>query len=122
MRLAEEHLGGNRILRPHYLAETHRIHADSFTAYPCRYYGLGIDVELWTDRTLLSHGGGLGVYGTAFVMDRTERAAVALLFDDPAEYSISARALLDRILDREVSAHHAQADFVIAPLSWLRAW
>lgn len=74
MRLAEEHLGGNRVLRPHYLAEMHRIHADGFTAHPCRYYGLGIDVERWTDRTLLSHGGGLGLYGTAFVMDQTERA------------------------------------------------
>jgi CubicO group peptidase (beta-lactamase class C family) len=103
MRLAEEHLGGNRILRPHYLGEMHRIHADSFTAYPCQYYGLGIDVELWTDRTLLSQGGGLGVYGTAFLMDRTERAAVALLFDDPAGYSISAYALLDRILDRQTT-------------------
>jgi CubicO group peptidase (beta-lactamase class C family) len=101
MRLAEEHLGGNRILRPHYLAEMHRIHADSFTAGPCRYYGLGIDVERWADRTLLSHGGGLDRYGTAFVIDQTERAAVALLFDDPAGYSVSAHALLDRVLDRQ---------------------
>ena len=63
--------------------------------------GLGIDVERWTDRTLLSHGGGLDRYGTAFVIDQTERAAAALLFDDPAGYSVSAYALLDRILDRQ---------------------
>jgi CubicO group peptidase (beta-lactamase class C family) len=103
MRLAEEHLGGNRILRPHYLAEMHRIHADSFTAGPCRYYGLGIDVERWANRTLLSHGGGLNRYGTAFVMDQIECAAVALLFDDPAGYSVSAHALLDRVLDRKTT-------------------
>jgi CubicO group peptidase (beta-lactamase class C family) len=58
MHLAAEHLGGNRVLQHHYLPEMHRIHADSFTAAPCRYYGLGIDVERWADRTLLSHGGG----------------------------------------------------------------
>ena len=45
MLLAEEHLGGNRVLRPRFLAEMHRTHADSFTANPCRYYGLDIDVE-----------------------------------------------------------------------------
>jgi CubicO group peptidase (beta-lactamase class C family) len=101
MRLAEEHLGGNLILRPHHLAEMHRIHADSFTAGPCRYYGLGIDVEHWRERILLSHGGGLDRYGTAFVIDPAEGAAVALLFDDPAGYSVSAYALLDRILDRQ---------------------
>jgi hypothetical protein len=72
MRLAEEHLGGTRILQPRYLAEMHRIHADSFTAGPCRYNGLGIDVERWTDRTLLSHGGGLDRYGTAFVIQGGE--------------------------------------------------
>jgi CubicO group peptidase (beta-lactamase class C family) len=103
VHLAEEHLGGNRILRPHDLSEMHRIHADSFTAGPCRYYGLGIDVERWADRTLLSHGGGLDRYGTAFVIDRTERAAVALLFDHPAGYSVSAHALLDRVLDRQTT-------------------
>jgi CubicO group peptidase (beta-lactamase class C family) len=101
MRLAEEHLGGNRILRPHYLAEMHRIHADSFTTDPCRYYGLGIDVECWKDRTMLSHGGALDRYGTAFLIDPTEHAAVALLFDGPAGYSVSAHAFLDRILDRQ---------------------
>ena len=58
IQLAEEHLGGNRVLRSHSLAEMHRIHADSFTAAACRYYGLGIDVERWEDRTLLTHGGG----------------------------------------------------------------
>jgi CubicO group peptidase (beta-lactamase class C family) len=101
MRLAEEQLGGNRVLRPPSLAQMHRIHADSFTAKPCRYYGLGIDVEQWEDRTLLAHGGGLAPYGTAFVIDPRERAAVALLFDDQAGYQVSPHALLDRILDRQ---------------------
>jgi CubicO group peptidase (beta-lactamase class C family) len=101
MRLADEHLGGNRVLRAESLAEMHRVHADSFTADACRYYGLGIDVEHWADRTLLAHGGGLGRYGTAFLIDPVERAAVALLFDDPAGYKISPHALLDRILDRK---------------------
>jgi len=100
MHLAAEHLGGNRVLQHHYLSEMHRIHADSFTAAPCRYYGLGIDVERWADRTLLSHGGGLERYGTAFVIDAGARSAVSLLFDDPAGYAISPHDLLDRILDR----------------------
>lgn len=101
LRLAGEHLGGNRVLRPRHLDEMHRIHADSFTAGPCRHYGLGIDVERWADRTLLSHGGGLQSYGSAFVIDKAERAAAVLLFDDPAGYAISAYELLDRILDRK---------------------
>jgi CubicO group peptidase (beta-lactamase class C family) len=100
MHLAAEHLGGDRVLQHHYLPEMHRIHADSFTAAPCRYYGLGIDVERWADRTLLSHGGGLERYGTAFVIDAGARSAVSLLFDDPAGYAISPHVLLDRILDR----------------------
>ena len=103
MRLAEEHLGGNRVLHPHSLAQMHRVHADSFTANPCRYYGLGIDVEQWEDRTLLAHGGGLAPYGTAFVIDPREGAAVALLFDDQAGYQVSPHALLDRILDRQTA-------------------
>lgn len=101
MRLAEEHLGGERILQSRYLEDMHRIHADSFTAGPCRYYGLGIAVERWADRTLLSHGGGLHGYGSAFVIDKAERAAAVLLFDDPAGYAISPYDLLDRILDRK---------------------
>lgn len=101
LRLAEEQLGGQRVLRPGVLEEMQRIQADSFTAGPGRYYGLGIAVESWADRTLLSHGGGLNGYGSAFVIDRAERAAVVLLFDDPAGYAISPHALLDRILGRE---------------------
>ena len=84
MLLVAEHLGGNHVLRPDSLAEMHRIHADSFTATPCRHYGLGIGAEHWADRTLLARGGGLAPYGTAFVIDPGERAAAALLFDDPA--------------------------------------
>lgn len=103
MRLAEEHLGGGRLLQPRHLAEMRRIHADSFTAGPCRYYGLGIGVEHWADRTLLPHGGGLNGYGTAFVIDQAAHAAAAFLFDDPAGYSISPHALLDRILDRQTT-------------------
>jgi CubicO group peptidase (beta-lactamase class C family) len=110
MGLAEEHLGGNRVLRPQSLAEMHRIHADSFTANPCRYYGLGIDVEHWADRTLLAHGGGLAHYGTAFVIDPSERAAVAFLFDDPRGYVVSPHVLLDRILDRKTVPRSAQAN------------
>lgn len=101
MRLAEEHLGGNQVLRPRHLDEMHRIHADSFTAGPCRYYGLGIGIERWAERPLLSHGGGLRGYGSAFVIDKAEGAAAVLLFDDPAGYAISAYDLLDRILDRK---------------------
>jgi CubicO group peptidase (beta-lactamase class C family) len=100
MRLAEEHLGGNRVLRPRHLEDMHRIHADSFTASPGRYYGLGIGVEHWAARTLLSHGGGLHRYGSAFLIDQAERAAAVLLFDDPAGYAIAPHDLLDRILDR----------------------
>jgi CubicO group peptidase (beta-lactamase class C family) len=100
MRLAEEHLGANRVLQPHSLAEMHRVHADSFTAGPCRYYGLGIDIERWANGTLLAHGGGLAPFGTAFVIDPDQRAAVALLFDNPMGYKVSPHALLDRILDR----------------------
>jgi hypothetical protein len=60
-------------------------------------------MEHWKDRTLPSHGGALNRHGTAFVIDQAERAAVALLFDDPAGYSISARALLDHKLDRKTT-------------------
>jgi len=81
----------------------HGIQADSYTAGPCRYYGLGIDVERWNERTLLSHGGGLDRFGTAFVIDRAAHAAVALLFDDPKGYAVSPHALLDRILDRQTT-------------------
>ena len=102
IRLAEEHLGGNKVLPPGGLNEMHRVHADSFTAGPCRHYGLGIGVEHWTGRTLWSHGGGLRSYGSAFVIDKAERAAAVLLFDDPAGYAISAYDLLDRILDRKI--------------------
>src|SRR5262245_35326365 len=100
MHLASEHLGGNRALQQHYLPEMHRIHADSFTAGACRYYGLGIDVDGWLDRTMLSRGGGHERYGTAFVIDPAARSAVGFLFDDPAGYAISPHVLLDRILDR----------------------
>jgi CubicO group peptidase (beta-lactamase class C family) len=110
MRLADEHLGGNRILHAHSLTEMHRIHADSFTARACRYYGLGIDVEHWANRTLLAHGGGLNSYGTAFVIDPAERAAVALLFDDPAGYKISPHVLLDCILDRQTRPQKLQTN------------
>ena len=109
MRLAEEHLGGNRVLRPLSLEEMHRVHADSFAAHPCRYYGLGIDVERWANRTMLSHGGGLGRYGTAFVIDPAERAAVALLFDTPAGYAISPHVLLDRIIGRHTLPRRPRA-------------
>ena len=105
MQLAREHLGGHRLLREQSLAEMHRVHADSYTALPCRYYGLGIDIEQFADRTMLSHGGGLENYGTAFLIDPAARAAVALLFDDPAGYAVSANAILDRILDRRTSAN-----------------
>jgi CubicO group peptidase (beta-lactamase class C family) len=110
MLLAEEHLGGNRVLHPPSLAQMHRIHADSFTANPCRFYGLGIDVEAWANRTLLAHGGGLYPYGTALLIDPSERAAVALLFDDPAGYKISPHALLDRILDRHTVPRNPRAN------------
>ena len=110
MHLAAEHLGGNRVLQPQYLLEMHRIHADSFTASACRYYGLGIDVERWANRTLLSHGGGLECYGTAFVIDPAARSAVGLLFDDPAGYAISPHALLARILDLSTMPPKARAN------------
>jgi CubicO group peptidase (beta-lactamase class C family) len=110
MQLASEHLSGGRILRPQALAEMHRVHADSYTAGPCRYYGLGICVEEWAERTLLAHGGGLYPYGTAFVIDPAARAAVALLFDNPAGYGISPQRLLDRILDRQTATRPARPD------------
>jgi CubicO group peptidase (beta-lactamase class C family) len=100
IQLAREHLGGHRLLCQQFLSEMHRIHADSYTARPCRYYGLGINVEHFANRTMLSHGGGLDNYGTAFLIDPAARAAVAMLFDDPAGYAVSANTLLDRILDR----------------------
>jgi CubicO group peptidase (beta-lactamase class C family) len=112
MRLAAEHLGEYRVLRQRCLPEMHRIHADSFTAGACRYYGLGIDVERWEDRTLLSHGGGLERYGTAFVVDPLARSAVCLLFDDPAGYAISPHVLLDRILDRRTMPPSVRASAV----------
>lgn len=104
MQLAQEHLGGNRLLREQTLAEMHRIHADSYTALPGRYYGLGIGIEHFADRTMISHGGGLDHYGTAFLIDPAACAAVALLFDNPAGYTVSAHAILDRIFDRHTSA------------------
>ncbi|MGK9232213.1 beta-lactamase family protein [Inquilinus limosus] len=110
MRLADEHLDGARVLSSAALADMHRIHADSFTASSCRFYGLGIDVERWANRTLLSHGGGLYRYGTAFVIDPASRAAVAFLFDDPAGYAVSPHALLDRLLDRRTTPEAPRAN------------
>ena len=99
--LCEEHLSGNTVLGDTSKSEMHRIHADSYTASPCRYYGLGIDVEEWDGKTLLSHGGGLGSNGSTMVLDPAENAAAVFLFDDPRGYGINAYEVLDRVLGRE---------------------
>lgn len=100
-RLAQELLGGARVLDAASRAEMARIHADSYTAAAARYYGLGLVVERWTDRTLFAHGGGLGRFGSAFVVDGAARAAACFLFDDPSGYAVSPHALLDDALARE---------------------
>jgi hypothetical protein len=108
-RLAAELLGGGRVLNAASRAELARVHADSYTASPSRYYGLGVGIERWDGFTLLQHGGGLGRYGSAFVVDSTARAAAALLFDAPAGYSVSPHAYLDAMLERETRAPLARA-------------
>jgi len=100
-RLADELLGGGRVLSRPSLAEMARSHADSYTAAPARHYGLGLVIEHWTGRTLLAHGGGLGRFGSAFVVDPQARAAAAFLFDDPRGYGVSPHAILDAALARE---------------------
>jgi hypothetical protein len=52
----------------------------------------------------------LNSYGTAFVIDPAEHAAVALLFDDPAGYKISPHVLLDCILDRQTRPQKLQTN------------
>ncbi len=100
MRLATELLGDGYVLSAASRNELTRIHADSYTAAPARYYGLGVGIELWDGLTLLQHGGGLGRFGSAFVVDPAARAAVAFLFDDPAGYAVSPHAYLDAMLAR----------------------
>jgi CubicO group peptidase (beta-lactamase class C family) len=100
-RLAAEWLGGGRVLSLGSRTEMARIHADSYTAAPGRHYGLGLVIERWERRTLLAHGGGLGQFGSAFVVDPEARAAVAFLFDHPSGYTASPHAILDAALARE---------------------
>jgi len=107
--LAREQLGGERVLRGETLAEMHRVHADSYTAAPARYYGLGIVVETWEGRTLLSHGGGLGTYGSALLIDPSAGAWVAVLFDHPAGYGLSAHRLLYQATSRMSKPYSVQA-------------
>jgi hypothetical protein len=57
-----------------------------------------MDVERWASSDNAFHGGRLDGYGARFVVDLAERAAVALLFDDPAGYVVSPHALLESIL------------------------
>jgi CubicO group peptidase (beta-lactamase class C family) len=99
-RLATELLGGGRVLDATSRAELTRIHADGFTAAPARYYGLGVGIERWDGVSLLQHGGGLGRFGSAFVVDPAARAAAVFLFDDPAGYAISPYTYLDAALAR----------------------
>ena len=100
-RLAADWLGGGRVLSAESHAEMARVHADSYTAAPGRHYGLGLAIERWEGRTLFAHGGGLGQFGSAFVLDPEARAAAAFLFDDPAGYAVSPHTILDATLARE---------------------
>ena len=108
-RVATELLGGGRVVNATSRAELTRIHADSYTAAASRYYGLGIGIERWDDFTLLQHGGGLGRYGSAFVVDPTARAAAVFVFDDPAGYAVSPHAYFDAVLGRETHAPKTRA-------------
>jgi CubicO group peptidase (beta-lactamase class C family) len=101
LQLATELLGGGRVLRPQSREALTRIHADAYTNAPGRYYGLGLGIECWDGRVLLQHGGGLGRFGSAFVVDPEARAAAVFLFDDPAGYAVSPHAMLDAALARE---------------------
>jgi CubicO group peptidase (beta-lactamase class C family) len=101
LQLAIELLGGGRVLRGPARHELTRIHADAYTNAPARYYGLGVGIECWDGRVLLQHGGGLGRFGSAFVVDPDARAAAVFLFDDPAGYAVSPHAFLDTALGRE---------------------
>jgi CubicO group peptidase (beta-lactamase class C family) len=118
VRLAADIVVERRVLSERSYAEMARVHADSHTAAPARYYGLGLVVEQWEDRMLLSHGGGLGRFGSAFVVDPDARAAAAFLFDDPAGYAVSAHALLDATLGRETH-HRSRRDSNVDPLPYL---
>jgi len=99
-RLATELLGGGRVLNAATRTELTRIHADGYTAAPSRYYGLGVGIEQWEALTLWQHGGGLGRFGSAFVVDPAARATAAFLFDDPGGYAVSPHAYLDTALAR----------------------
>ena len=103
-RLAEAQIEPRRLLSERSLAEMRRIHADSYTAAANRYYGLGISIERWGDgRETYSHGGGLGRYGSACVIDPETRSWAIFLFDHPAGYGVSPHIVLDRLLGRETT-------------------
>jgi CubicO group peptidase (beta-lactamase class C family) len=108
-RLAGELLGGGRVVNAASRAEMALVHADSYTAAASRYYGLGVGIESWDGLTLLQHGGGLGRYGSAFVVDAAASAAAVFLFDDPAGYAVSPHAYLDAALGRETRASMPRA-------------
>lgn len=99
-RLADELLGGGKVLTPSALAEMTRIHGDSCAASGERYYGLGVDVERWDGLTLHSHGGGLHPFGSGFVVDPATKASFAAMFDHPAGYGVSGVKAFDRLFGR----------------------
>ena len=101
IRLADAVVNDNAFLGPDLHAEMLRIHGDSWGWSPCRYYGLGIDIEVWPERRLYSHGGGIHPYGSDLLIDPAERAVAACLFDHPTGYAISAIEVMDRWLGRQ---------------------
>ncbi len=103
-RLAYEQLGGGKVLASETLAEMRRVHGDSYAAGAARYYGLGLVIEDWDGLELYSHGGGLNNFGSAFLLDGGARASVAMMFDHPAGYAMSAHQCLDELLGRATSS------------------
>lgn len=99
-RLADELLGGGQVLTDQSRDEMTRIHVDTYTNAPNRYYGLGVSVEHWDGHVLYAHGGGLGRYGSAFVVDPAHGTAAAFIFDDPRGYGVSPHAYLDALAGR----------------------
>lgn len=83
--------------------------ADAVT-WPTRYYGLGTVLEYWNGFRVVSHGGGMGAFGTYFSVIPERRLGVMAMFNHPAGYALTPQRLFGLLLPSDKGRSEAPAE------------